>query len=261
MSTPSRGPTVISTRSRWAPHIRWGRAATTAITPRASGACSRWATAPCSHPSPEPLRGRTLLAQACSTGQPATHGSDPRMRGLWLRRVVLALVVLALPLEAQAQEPEAAPPPATPAPAEIIPPRLLGEAIVEYPDGASGEAEVVLELLISAAGEVSEASVVSGPEPFGAAARVRALGWRFEPARQGGLARAARIRFLVRFVPPAPEEPPIPALGGEEALAPGAAPAPAPIEVTVLGARSEPRAQTLSRAEVRQLPGAFGDPF
>src|SRR5690606_19813385 len=39
------------------------------------------------------------------------------------------------------------------------------------------------------------------------------------------------------------------------------APAPAPLEVPVLGARREPRAQTLTRAEVRQLPGAFGDPF
>lgn len=163
------------------------------------------------------------------------------------------------------QQPQA--PASTPAAApEIIPPRLLGEAIVEYPDAASGEAEVVLELLISAAGEVVEASVVSGPEPFAAAARARSLGWRFEPAQQGGVQRAARIRFLVRFVPPAPEEPVIPALGAEAAAAGAAgagasARAPAPIEVTVLGARSEPRAQTLTRAEVRQLPGAFGDPF
>jgi TonB family protein len=190
----------------------------------------------------------------------------------------------ALPLEVHAQQPSAPPPEATskpepeapqstpgasaatppgptPAPAaEIVPPRLVGEAIVEYPDGASGSTEVVLELLISAAGEVSEASVVSGSEPFGAAARARALGWRFEPARQGGTPRSARIRFLVRFVPPAPQEPVIPALG-EPPPERGAAPAPAPIEVTVLGARNEPRAQTLTRAEVRQLPGAFGDPF
>ncbi|HTV23305.1 MAG TPA: TonB-dependent receptor plug domain-containing protein, partial [Polyangiaceae bacterium] len=150
---------------------------------------------------------------------------------------------------------------APPAPAlEIAPPRLIGEAVVEYPDGASGTADVVLELLISVAGEVSEASVVQGAEPFATAARARALGWRFEPARQADVARAARIRFLVRFVPPAPTEPVIPALG-EPAAAPGAPAPAAPIEVTVLGARNEPRAQTLTRAEVRQLPGAFGDPF
>src|SRR5690606_1385166 len=101
-------------------------------------------------------------------------------------------------------------PPTAPAPTtEIVPPRLLGDAIVEYPAGVSGTADVVLELLISAAGDVAEASVVSGPEPFATAARARALGWRFEPARQGGAPRAARIRFLVRFVPPEPEEPAI----------------------------------------------------
>ena len=177
-----------------------------------------------------------------------------------------AVVALALPVAAQA-------PPATTASApgassassapEITPPRLLGEAIVEYPEGVAGTADVVLELLISAAGEVSEASLVEGPEPFATAARTRALGWRFEPARQAGAARAARIRFLVRFVPPAPVDDAIPALGAPGAT-PGASPAPvppAPIEVTVLGARNEPRAQTLTRAEVRQLPGAFGDPF
>src|SRR5688572_30629853 len=189
--------------------------------------------------------------------------------GLARRALAIGLAALsALPPVVRAQEPEtaepagAAPagaPPAAVAPAatDIIPPRLLGEAIVDYPQAASGEAEVVLELLISAAGDVSEASAVSGPEPFATAARARALGWRFEPARQGGAARAARIRFLVRFVPPPPEDPAIPALG-EQAPAAGAA-APAPIEVTVLGARNEPRAQTLTRAEVRQLPGAFGD--
>lgn len=143
---------------------------------------------------------------------------------------------------------------------DVTPPRLMGDAIVDYPERATGAAEVTLELLISAAGEVSEASIVSGPEPFATAARARALGWRFEPARQGATARAARIRFLVRFVPPPPEEPPIPALEEETAAGRRGA-ASRPIEVTVHGARREPRAQTLSRAEVRQLPGAFGDPF
>lgn len=190
-----------------------------------------------------------------------------RGRGLARSALALGLALSALPLVVRAQEPvNPAPSEAATAPAaaalEIIPPRLLGEAIVEYPAGASGEAEIVLELLISAAGDVSEASVVSGAEPFATAARARALGWRFEPARQGGAPRAARIRFLVRFAPPPPEEPAIPALGAEAAPAASAgAPAPAPIEVTVLGARNEPRAQTLTRAEVRQLPGAFGDPF
>src|SRR6185295_10876974 len=36
---------------------------------------------------------------------------------------------------------------------------------------------------------------------------------------------------------------------------------PVPIEVTVSGQRPEPLAQSFTRAEVRQLPGAFGDAF
>jgi hypothetical protein len=42
--------------------------------------------------------------------------------------------------------------------------------------------------------------------------------------------------------------------------APVPAPA-APLEVVVEGLRPPPSAKTMSRAEVRQLPGAFGDPF
>jgi TonB family protein len=184
--------------------------------------------------------------------------------------------LVALPLHAQmpppAPTPPAAPapvPPAAPVPADITPPLLLSDAMVPYPEGATGSADVVLELLISASGDVSEARVVEGAEPFAAAALERARGWRFEPAQQGGTPRAARIRFLIRFTPPAPdaaEGPVIPALG-DGATPPPATPKPAPpvppapIEVTVLGGRREPRAQTLTRAEVRQLPGAFGDPF
>src|SRR5690349_4740574 len=41
-----------------------------------------------------------------------------------------------------------------------------------------------------------------------------------------------------------------------------AAPPPETTEVTVVGQRPEPsRSATLSRQEVRQIPGAFGDPF
>jgi hypothetical protein len=174
------------------------------------------------------------------------------------------------PSAASPNESDAAPPQAPPAPAveAITPPRLLGEAVVEYPDGASGAAQVVLELLVAISGEVQEARVIEGEEPFAQTALVQARLWRFEPARSGGTARAARIRFLVQFSPPL--EPGIPALpegDPKAATAPAdaspspAPPPPSPIGVTVLGRRQEPLAQTLTRAEVRQLPGAFGDPF
>ena len=49
----------------------------------------------------------------------------------------------------------------------------------------------------------------------------------------------------------APKSPETPAPATEEEVA----------EVLVLGKRSEPNTRTFTRAEVRQLPGAFGDPF
>jgi outer membrane receptor protein involved in Fe transport len=164
----------------------------------------------------------------------------------------------------------AAPPePTTAAPsAPVIPPRLVSEAAADYPEGASGSADVVLQLSIAKTGEVLQASVAQGEEPFAGAALRSASGWRFEPARSGDRPVAVKIRFLVSFKDPN-QQPPIAALPPAGALAPSpptAATPPAPlarrpIEVTVRGQRPEPLARRLSRAEVRQLPGAFGDPF
>src|SRR5262245_61287507 len=64
---------------------------------------------------------------------------------------------LAIAPDCRAQEREPAAPPPSPGPpassplpaAEVIPPRLLGEAIVDYPTGAGGSADVVLELVIT----------------------------------------------------------------------------------------------------------------
>jgi TonB family protein len=154
--------------------------------------------------------------------------------------------------------------PATPAApdsnlaAAVVPPRLIGEASVSYPEGAAGAAEVLLELVVGAAGEVREARAIEGAEPFAAAALAASRSWRFEPARRAEAAVAARIRFQVRFREP--ERVPVPQ--PEAAPLPGSPPPPsAPIEVTVRGKRQEPLAQSFTQAEVRQLPGAFGDAF
>jgi TonB family protein len=160
--------------------------------------------------------------------------------------------------------PEPPPPPEViPAlpPEGLVPPRLLGDAEVVYPSGASGEAEVLLELLVSKTGDVPEASVIRGDEPFASAALANVRTWHFEPARSQGQPRPARIRFMVTFRPPRAVEPsPEPSRASDAALAPTSG-EPAPIDVTVFGQRKEARAETLTRAEVRQLPGAFGDPF
>lgn len=141
-----------------------------------------------------------------------------------------------------------------------------------YPEGATGDARVVLELAITKEGAVREAKVLTGPEPFARAAREAASSFRFKPATKGGAPVAARVRVEVSFVAPAP--PSVPTAPGADPTAtpsaPGAVPpapspkpaAPKAIEVTAQGQREDaPGATSLGRAEVRLLPGAFGDPF
>ncbi|HEY3235955.1 MAG TPA: TonB family protein, partial [Polyangiaceae bacterium] len=147
--------------------------------------------------------------------------------------------------------------------AELTPPTPLSVAAPEYPKGSSGNAVVILELVINPSGEVQDARVVDGEEPFATAAVQAARAWRFEPARRKGQPVAARIRFEVRFNEPTPA--PTPTTPTEtEPTPPASKTRGAPTEelvVTVPGKRLEPGVSSFSRAEVRQLPGAFGDPF
>ena len=159
----------------------------------------------------------------------------------------------------------------------IVPPRALSDTRVEYPAGATGDAEVELELSIDAAGTVVRAIVLAGPAPFAEAARAAAERWSFEPARRDGVPASARIRFRVAFeerVLDHAESPPTPGAAGAEPGAASASPAlasagtpasppappPEPLQVTVTGARPA-GARIISRAFARELPGAFGNPF
>jgi hypothetical protein len=170
-----------------------------------------------------------------------------------------ALVLGSPPLGAQA--------PADPATAQAVAaPQLLSEPVVTYPEGASGDARVVLVLVVDAEGHVTSATPEGASEPFASAAAAAALGFRFAPARRGDVPIPAKIRFEVVFREPPrpqPEPEPEPPPASKEARAPAARPAvEAPLELDVLGERPEPsRSASLSRAEVRELPGAFGDPF
>lgn len=152
-----------------------------------------------------------------------------------------------------------------------------------YPQGANGYASVVVELVVTIDGTVREARVVQGDEPFASAALSAASTWRYEPARRGDKPVAARIRVLVEFKPdvpvPQPEAPspepagaPKPASSASPPVmgaapkqipeaANGTAPTHAPIEVVVRGRRKDNPQLTLRRADIQQLPGAFGDPF
>jgi len=183
------------------------------------------------------------------------------------------------PRRAQAENTPApsAPTPAVAVVPTIVPPHLAMKPDVPYPTEARGDASVVLRLTIDADGVVREVQVGEGEEPFATAAREAAQSWRFEPATRDGKPVSSIVRFQVSFVEPAPE-PPAPAMQGLTANeAPAAASKSAAvkagkqttsaaavegdIDVSVQGERLAPAVSSFSRAEVRQLPGAFGDPF
>jgi TonB family protein len=156
----------------------------------------------------------------------------------------------------------------------VVAPTIDPPPKVAYPAGATGDAEVILVLTIEKDGKVRSVDIESGAEPFASAAKDAAAAWRFQPATRDGVAIGAKIRFATTFhgevTTPAPVEPEKP-LAVEVPLvvkAPGKAPsapkalAPvAPIEIQIVGEKLAPSVTSMSRAEVRQLPGTFGDPF
>jgi TonB family protein len=149
--------------------------------------------------------------------------------------------------------------------ATIVPPKAIVALSAPYPEHATGDAEVVVELLVGSDGTASEVRALSGAPPFSDAAVAAAAGWRFEPATRGGAPVRARIRVQVTFSEPepAPAQPELPAVSATVASSAPPAPPPPPApptEVRVTGQRVEAPTR-LTRAEVRQLPGAFGDPF
>ena len=155
-------------------------------------------------------------------------------------------------------------------------PRLLSSTEVLYPAGATGDARVVLTLVVDREGRVRSAEPVERNEPFSSQAALAAESFLFEPAERDGRAIAAKIRIELVFRDPlaAGLEGAAGTGGGgatdaEASSAPEAAPVPGEVEapadtyeVLVQGERAEPsRSVSLTRAEVRQIPGTFGDPF
>jgi TonB family protein len=167
-------------------------------------------------------------------------------------------------------------PPVGPAP--IVPPSLLAPVQAGYPEGAEGSAYVVIAVTVAIDGTVQNARILEGVEPFAGRALEAIATARFVPATRGGIAIASTIRFRIDFAKaaPAPSPAPEPPEPPPEPLAPppvgpadGATPrveadvAPGG-EVLVRGGKGAvgaPIVDSLARAEVRQLPGAFGDPF
>lgn len=108
-------------------------------------------------------------------------------------------------------QPEPAPEPVPRAAPKLVPPKLLSDPTVLYPDGARGDATVIVTLVVDASGAVTSAVADAPNEPFSSRAVERALGWRFEPATRDGQPVSARIRVEVVFREPEPEPEPEPA--------------------------------------------------
>lgn len=185
----------------------------------------------------------------------------------WLS-VTGRLFAQALSVEEQPEPAPAAPAPPAPAPAPakapvIVMPVALSTPL-DYPADAQGEASVALELTLSAAGAVTAAAVLEGDEPFAAQALDAAKTWKFQPATRDGKPIAAKIRYLVRFVPPReisdPDAPAGAPSAPETEPAEPARPAEPTYEIVVVGERA-PIRHELSRVEISRMPGAFDDPY
>lgn len=145
----------------------------------------------------------------------------------------------------------------------VIFPQVLS-APISYPEGLTGAASVTLDLTLDRTGRVVAVEVISGPQEFRDAALAQAREFRFAPARRGGHAVAARIRYVLEFTPPeaAPDVAEAPPLATSQAEAQARRPpAPRALEVTVLGERQRPGVVSLRQADARLLPGSFGDPL
>lgn len=153
-------------------------------------------------------------------------------------------------------------------PHQVKPPVPISTPVSDI-DGQWERAEVVLLLFIDPEGKVTSAELVSGEEPFAKAALEGAPNFRFEPALRGGVPAAAKIHFLLTFEPRVPPTPPAgeteeqsPTSSEDAELAPASeASGQALEEVIVLGKLSDPGSTSLTRAEVRNLAGAFDDPL
>ena len=154
----------------------------------------------------------------------------------------------------------------------LVAPKLDVFPDVAYPRGEKGDRLVRLIVTVGKDGAVTHVEPASDEAPgaFVDAAVAAVKGWRFEPATRDGAPISAKIRIEVAFrevVEPTPAAtsaaPPATAVPPATAAPPASAapPPPAVTEVRVLGEKSPPAVSTLTRAEVRQLPGAFGDPF
>jgi iron complex outermembrane recepter protein len=117
---------------------------------------------------------------------------------LWAVSVAV-LVCLASGGSAHAQEPQHEE--GESEPNDLVAPQVRNQVSPVYPHGAVGEAEVKLQVTVSAAGVVTLVEPLSGPEPFVLEATEAALQLLFAPARRGGVPVEATVVVTFHFAP------------------------------------------------------------
>jgi hypothetical protein len=157
---------------------------------------------------------------------------------------VLAAVIVLLAAGSSEAEPQIEPPKAIETPTPLAPP------------GTDIAPSFIVDILVAKTGEVTSAAVISGDATLAAMVEGAVLGWRFEPALRDGVPVAAKIRVRVelRLTPTVDGGSPPPA--ARPAESPGDV-----VDVTVHGARPLAPHVELLAAEIREMPGAFGDAF
>ena len=146
--------------------------------------------------------------------------------------------------------------------AHVIVPPHAKDVAVEYPASGHGDAVVVLEMVVGADGAVVSWRVLAGGEPFLSVARAAAAAFQFEPATRDGRPIAARMRVEIPFHEKTAPPPPL-VTHVERVRPPVRKPPPIPgvEDVHVRGVRQEVGGTSMSKEDIRDLPGAFGDAF
>ncbi|MGZ3424268.1 MAG: TonB family protein [Polyangiales bacterium] len=166
-----------------------------------------------------------------------------------MRRLLVALACCSVVRLASAQE--------------LVPPKQLDHTPAVYPEGASGDAEVLLEIAIGANGDVESVKVIEGTAPFDRAAREAAAKWKFSPATRNGIPIRSRVRAKVSFSPSSPSPSPSPSTSTSTSLPALVSPPEkgTPEILEVREEREELGSTHIPRTETRFVPGAFADPF
>jgi hypothetical protein len=149
----------------------------------------------------------------------------------------------------------------------LEPPKPIETPTPMAPAGTSVAPVFIVDVLVSETGEVTSAKVALGDASLTAVVEAALLAWRFEPALRDGVRVAANIHLRVELrLPESPPPPPAtrptpPEPAGRVVTAPVAPTSEPPVDVTVRGSRPLAPHIELLAAEIREMPGAFGDAF